>query len=130
VWEWARTLLLVTVIQGVSAQSFLATDPELGYRFPRLTVYELCESSCYYLLTILAIAQQHAFTGSARGEDWLYLDPQLWERGQVVSTIRTHEIRSILLLPSGEHIPYLRNDITIAPQRGEQQHFSLDLPFL
>ena len=128
-WNWARTLLLITEIQGMWAQAYLGTDPEFGYRFPRLTLNALCESYCYFLLTILGMAQQHAFTSNGR-EEVRYLDPSLWTKREVTSVIETQEVRSVLLLPGGERVPYLRNNITIIQRDVAQQHFSLDLSFI
>jgi len=127
-WEWARTLLLVTVIQWQTMQPSFAADPEWGHRYPRITVNTLCESSCYYLLTILGIAQQQEFAPGV--EDYLlYLNPESWCRGEATSTITTRIVYAPLLMPDGKHVPYLRNDI-IVTYKGEPYRFSLDLSFI
>lgn len=127
-WEWARTMLLVTIIQRLASHSVLMDELAGSYHAKRITVNMLCDSACHYLLTLLGIAQQGQFTRESIGYV-PYLDPQTWKRQEVSVSITTQIVHSPLLLPGGQRVPYLRNDLLII-YRGEQQRFSLDLPFI
>ncbi len=130
VWEWARVLLLVTIIQRFTTHSALTDELVKNYSYyaDRITINTLCGSACYYLLTLLAIAQQRQFTRESVGYT-PFLDPDAWRCGEASATSATRVVSSILFLPNGCHVPYLRNDLLIT-YRGAQQHFSLDLPFI
>lgn len=127
-WEWARLFNLITHGLNPDERLLFANDPVLGPLFPRQTVGSLSPQSCHALLTCLGLAQQCELT-PWNTEALRFLDPQIWQKGEVTWTQQTQICHSLLVLPSGESIPYLRHTITLSHQ-GIRHSFSIDLPVL
>lgn len=106
-------------------QPFMATDPRLGEKAPRATVANLCEPACDSLLSFLGMAY---FKEGPR-PDWPGLDPRIWQKGEVTSTIDIDIVTASLLLPDGDPFPYLHNEVAIS-YREEQRRFTVDFPLL
>lgn len=132
VWQWARTFLLFLQFQGQRLQPRLAqVDPRFAQRYQRLTVYDVLFGACYDLLTPLSLAVAPTLLGKPfrRGGILPCLEYSHWAAGAASSQIETTVIESALLLPGGDPMLYLRNEVTIVYQE-HNYTFTLDLPFL
>jgi hypothetical protein len=129
VWEWARTFLLFIQYQGQRVQPVLARNRRLAERYHRLTIYDVLWGCCYDLLTPLSLAAFQQLPDQPRHDPLPFLSYQAWQAGEATARITTTLVASQLLLPGGDHLVYLRNEVGIA----YQEHlfsFTLDLPFL
>ncbi len=129
VWEWARTLLLFAQYQGQRAQPVLARNRRLAERYHRLTIYDVLWGCCYDLLTPLSLAALHQVPDQRRADPLPFLHYQAWQVGEATARINTTLVASQLLLPDGDRLAYLRNEVGIAYQE-HIYSFTLDLPFL
>ena len=129
VWEWARTFLLFLQFQGQRAQPVLARNRRLAERYHRLTIYDVLFGCCYDLLTPLSLAAFQQLPDRPKHDPLTFLSYQEWQAGEATAQINTTLVASHLLLPGGDRLAYLRNEVGIA----YQEHlfsFTLDLPFL
>jgi hypothetical protein len=130
IWNWARIIQIITIIQvlGNSPEFIEELRTYYGYYAERITVNSLCSSACHYLLTLLGIAYQGQFNTNSVGYA-PFLDPHIWQQGKAAATTATRLLESPIILPDGHSILYLRNDLVVN-FHGEEQRFSLDLPFI
>ncbi len=115
--------------QGQRAQPVLARNRRLAERYHRLTIYDVLWGCCYDLLTPLSLAAFQQLPDQPRHDPLPFLSYQAWQAGEATARITTTLVASHLLLPGGDHLVYLRNEVGIA----YQEHFfsfTLDLPFL
>lgn len=129
VWEWARTFLLFLQYQGQRAQPVLARNRRLAERYRRLTIYDVLFGCCYDLLTPLSLAAFQQLPDRPKQDPLPFLSYQTWQAGEATARITTTLVASQLLLPSGDHLAYLRNEVGISYQE-LLYSFTLDLPFL
>ena len=129
VWEWARTFLLFLQFQGQRVQPVLARNRRLAERYHRLTIYDVLWGCCYDLLTPLSLAAFQQLPDQPRHDPLPFLSYQAWQAGEATARINTTLVASQLLLPGGDHLAYLRNEVGIAYQE-HLYSFTLDLPFL
>jgi len=106
-------------------QPFLATDQLMGKKAPRAAVNNLCGPACDSLLSCLGAA----YLQECPIPDWPGLDPRIWQKGEVTSTIYVEIVTASLLLPDGNPLPYLRNEVTIS-YRNEQRRFTVNFPLV
>jgi hypothetical protein len=126
-WNWARFFNLLTYGLNLDERSHLASDPQFGDLFARQTVENLCQQACQALITWLGLAHQGDLA-PWRAEPLRFLDPELWQRGEVVCTIRTDLRASPLILPGGVPFLYLCHTMALTFQR-ESQSFPVAIPF-
>jgi len=129
VWEWARTFLLFLQYQGQRVQPVLARNRRLAERYHRLTIYDVLFGCCYDLLTPLSLAAFQQLPDQPKHDPLPFLSYQAWQAGEATARITTTLVASQLLLPGGDHLAYLRNEVGISYQE-HLYSFTLDLPFL
>lgn len=129
VWEWARTFLLFLQYQGQRAQPELARNRRLAARYHRLTLYDVLWGCCYDLLTPLSLGALEAIPDQASHDPLPFFHYPAWQTGEAIARVTTTLVASQLLLPGGEPLAYLRNEVGIASQE-HLYSFTLDLPFL
>jgi len=129
VWEWARTFLLFLQYQGQRVQPVLARNRRLAERYHRLTIYDVLFGCCYDLLTPLSLAALQQLPDQPKHDPLPFLSYQAWQAGEATARITTTLVASQLLLPGGDHLAYLRNEVGISYQE-HLYSFTLDLPFL
>ena len=128
-WEWARTFLLFLQYQGQLAQPRLSRNRRLAERYHRLTVYDVLFGCCYDLLSPLSLAALQAIPDQSEHDPLPFLRYQAWQAGEATARVNTTLVSSQLWLPGGDHLTYLRNEVSIAYQE-HLYSFTLDLPFL
>jgi len=121
-WEWARTINLRALLLYQREQPFMATDQRMGKKAPRATVTNLCEPACDSLLSFLGMA----YLQEGPTPDWPGLDHRIWQKGEVTSTINVDIITASLLLPDGNPLPYLRNEVIISFREEQRRQFIVD----
>ena len=129
VWEWARTFLLFLQYQGQRVQPVLARNQRLAERYRRLTTYDVLFGCCYDLLTPLSLAAFQQLPDKPKHDHLPFLSHQSWQAGEATARVNTTLVASQLLLPGGDPLTYLRNEVDIAYQE-HLYSFTLDLPFL
>ncbi len=129
VWEWARTFLLFLQYQGQRAQPVLARSRQLAERYRRLTIYDVLFGCCYDLLTPLSLAALEPLPDQPDRDPLPFLSYRAWQAEEATARVTTSLVPSQLLLPGGDPLIYLRNEVGIAYQ-GHLYSFTLDLPFL
>ncbi len=110
--------------QGQRAQPVLARNRRLAERYHRLTIYDVLWGCCYDLLTPLSLAAFQQLPDQPRHDPLPFLSYQAWQAGEATARITTTLVASHLLLPGGDHLVYLRNEVGIAYQ---EHLFSLRL---
>jgi hypothetical protein len=128
-WEWARTFLLYMQLQGQKAQPLLAKDPRFANRYRRLTVYDVLWGSCYDLLVPLSVVVPMLSAGKPTPHLRPCFHPQNWRSGEATGLIKTNVVSSPIVLPDGDNLLSLRNELFIMYQESVSC-FALDLPFL
>ncbi len=129
VWEWARTSLLFLQYQGQRAQPRLSRNRRLAERYRRLTIYNVLFGCCYDLLTPLSLAALPVIPDQPGHDPLPFLSYRAWQAGEATARVTTTLVPSQLLLPGGDQLIYLRNEVGIAYQE-HLYSFTLDLPFL
>ena len=124
-WEWARVINLKAFVQYQLEQPFLAQDQRLGKKFPRVTVNNLLEGAGDVLLSYLGAVHLQEFPAPS----WPGFDPHAWQKGVVTYTLDTQIVTDLLLLPNGDPLPYLRNDVTVSYQN-ELRLFTVNFPLM
>lgn len=128
-WEWARTFLLYIQLQGQKTQPLLAKDPRFANRYRRLTVYNVLWGSCYDLLAPLSIVAPMLSASKPIPHLRPCFHPQNWRAGAATGLIKTTIVPSPVVLPDGDNLLYLRNELFVRYQENIYC-FALDLPFL
>jgi hypothetical protein len=127
VWEWARTFLLFLQFQGQRVLPRLVRYPRWAARYHRLTIYDVLFGACYGLLSPLAIAALLDPPEMPTPGPLPFLDCRKWKKGEATSQITTNLAASQLLLPDGDNLLYLRNEVAIRYQ-GKRYSFTLEFP--
>ena len=125
IWEWAKVSQLTVYAEYQQLQPHFAADPQIGHRFPRQTVSMLCESSCYYLFTLLGIAYQQVPSSGVPP----MLQPVAWQTGEATAITQTQIASSTLLLPNGARLSYVENLISLQ-YRGNTSTLRCQIPLI
>jgi DNA-binding transcriptional MerR regulator len=115
-WDWARAVLLLGIVDYGQKQSELASNAEAGHLFEPLEMSKAINNACSDLLTVLGMSQLTIRLGWPASSFGPGLQPALWLAGGMMARVKGYQTLSPVLLPSGGRYSRIGFTITISPK--------------